>query len=105
VEDVPVLCPRSGRLDLSSLGRPFNPHHGRRIISQLEALGKEVKAASARDAFTARFEVIKDLRDVTIHCDEYALGDGRRRDLIVGTFTSGTCDPNTRVGARTKRLD
>jgi hypothetical protein len=44
-----------------------------RMASQLEALGKEAKAASARDAFRARFEVIKDLRDVTIHYDEYAL--------------------------------
>lgn len=54
-----------------------------RIVKQLEPLGKQAEAARARDAFTSKFEIVKDLRDVTIHYDEYAVGQGRRLDLIV----------------------
>jgi hypothetical protein len=61
-----------------------------RIVKQLEPLHKDSEAAQARNTFVSRFPVIKDLRDVTIHYDEYALGQGRRRDLIV--------DPNEGLG-------
>src|SRR5262249_37837254 len=56
---------------------------GDRIVLQLTPLGKEAEAAAVRDAFTSQYSIIKELRDVTIHYDEYALGQGRRQDLIV----------------------
>ena len=34
--------------------------------------------------------MVKDLRDITIHYDEYVVGQGRRRDLIL--------DPNEGLG-------
>ncbi len=61
-----------------------------RIVSQLEPLQKESQAAKARDVFTSKFAMVKDLRDVTIHYDEYVIGQGRRRDLIL--------DPNEGLG-------
>ena len=64
-----------------------------RIVTKLERLGKGAEAASARDAFLSKFpvlktpsgetiSVIKALRDVTIHYDEYAIGFGKYRELI-----------------------
>jgi hypothetical protein len=61
-----------------------------RIVRELRPLGKEAEAAKARDAFLSKFKVIKTLRDVTIHYDEYAIGLGDRRDLII--------DPNEGLG-------
>ncbi|MBO3753080.1 hypothetical protein J5X84_44170 [Streptosporangiaceae bacterium NEAU-GS5] len=61
-----------------------------RIVTQLEPLGKAGEAIAARDAFTSRYGLVKDLRDVVIHYDEYVVGQGRRRDLIV--------DPNQGAG-------
>jgi hypothetical protein len=62
------------------------------IVRQLKPLGKEADAARVRDAFLAKFKVIKTLRDVTIHYDEYATGGGRPRvrNLII--------DPNEGLG-------
>lgn len=61
-----------------------------RIVKQLEPLGKQADAVAARDVFISEFDMVKRLRDVTIHYDEYALGRGQRRDLIV--------DPNEGLG-------
>jgi hypothetical protein len=61
-----------------------------RIVMQLVPLQKESQAAQARDAFTSNFALVKDLRDVTIHYDEYVVEKGRRQDLIV--------DPNEGLG-------
>lgn len=62
------------------------------IVRQLKPLGKEADAGRVRDAFLAKFKVIKALRDVTIHYDEYATGGGRPRvrNLII--------DPNEGFG-------
>jgi hypothetical protein len=55
-----------------------------RIVSQLKPLGKEAEASRARNAFTSKFAVIKTLRNVTLHHDEYAIGDGQHKNLIIG---------------------
>ena len=54
-----------------------------RIVSQLKPFGKEAEAARARNAFTSKFAVIRTLRNVTIHYDECAIGDGQHKNLII----------------------
>jgi hypothetical protein len=61
-----------------------------RIVAQLEPLGKQAEAARVRELFISRFGIVKHLRDVVIHYDEYVTGGGRRRDLII--------DPNQGEG-------
>jgi hypothetical protein len=61
-----------------------------RILLQLETLGKHAEIAEARDRFTASLGIVKHLRDALIHYDEYVVGKGRRRDLII--------DPNEGAG-------
>jgi hypothetical protein len=61
-----------------------------RIVSQLKPLGKEAEAARARNAFTSKFAIVKTLRNVTIHYDDYAIGDGQHKNLII--------DPNEGLG-------
>jgi hypothetical protein len=61
-----------------------------RIVEQLKPLGKEAEAARARNAFTSRFAIIRDLRDVALHYDAYAIERGKRQHLSL--------DPNEGLG-------
>jgi hypothetical protein len=56
----------------------------------MKPLGKEAEVCRARNAFTSKFAVFKTLRNVTIHYDEYAIGDGQHKNLII--------DPNEGLG-------
>jgi hypothetical protein len=52
-----------------------------RIVEQLKLLGKEAEAARARNAFTSRFAIIRDLRDIALHYDAYAIECGKHQHL------------------------
>jgi hypothetical protein len=53
-------------------------------------LGKQGEAVTARDLFASQFGIIKDFRDVLLHYDEYAVGGGQRRNLMVNADEGAT---------------
>jgi hypothetical protein len=53
-----------------------------RIVKQMPP-GKGEEEKRARDAFVTQFEKVKYIRDAVIHYDEYAIGAGQKRDLII----------------------
>jgi hypothetical protein len=63
-----------------------------RIIEQLRPINKEQAAREARDAFVPQYGIVRPLRDVVVHYDEYVIGRGRQRHFIV--------DPDEGAGVR-----